>query len=73
MKEAIAEIKRLREKISNECRERVIYDTVFKNLETDLKKNEHELRSQISVSMAIENKIQECGAEIEYITKQVQA
>ena len=38
--QAIAEIKRLRDKINNECRERVIYDTVFKNLETDLKKND---------------------------------
>ena len=58
--QAIAEIKRLRDKINNECRERVIYDTVFKNLETDLKKNDEELRNYVSVSMAIDNKIVEC-------------
>lgn len=55
--QAIADIKRLREIINNECRERVIFDTVFKNLEIDLKKNDHELRNHISVSMSVDNKL----------------
>jgi hydroxymethylpyrimidine pyrophosphatase-like HAD family hydrolase len=51
------DIKRLREIINNECRERVILDNVSKNLEIDLKKNDHELRNHISVSMSIDNKL----------------
>ena len=43
--------------INNECRERVIFDTVFKNLEIDLKKNDHELRNHISVSMSVDSKL----------------
>ena len=42
----------------------MIYDTVFKNLETDLKKNDKELRNYVSISMAIENKIGDCQEDI---------
>lgn len=44
----------MRERINNECRERIIFDTVFKNLEIDLKKNDHELRGNISISISVD-------------------
>lgn len=40
--EALAEIKRLKEEVNAARRERVIFDNVFKKLETDLKFKEGE-------------------------------
>lgn len=54
----------MRDKINNECRERVIYDTVFKNLETDLKKQDNNIRKNISITMATDMKINECQDDI---------
>lgn len=71
LNQAVAEIKKLRERINNECRERVIFDNVFKNLEIDLKKNDHELRGNISISMSVDNKVQEFMDELTFLQKQV--
>ena len=41
-----------------------MFDTVFKNLEIDLKKNDHQLRNYISISMSVEEKINEYQNDI---------
>lgn len=52
--ESLAEIKRLKEDVNASRRERVIFDSVFKKLESDLQQKEEELKKYLFESMQIE-------------------
>jgi len=49
--ESLAEIKRLKEEVNAARRERVIFDSVFKKLESDLKLKEEELKKYLFEAM----------------------
>jgi len=52
--ESLAEIKRLKEEVNAARRERVIFDNVFKKLETDLKMKEEEFKKFLYENLQVE-------------------
>ena len=52
--ESLAEIKRLKEEVNAARRERVIFDSVFKKLESDLKLKEEELKKYLFEAMQVD-------------------
>lgn len=52
--ESLAEIKRLKEEVNAARRERVIFDNVFKKLETDLKMKEEEFKKYLYENLQVE-------------------
>lgn len=65
--ESLAEIKRLKEEVNAARRERVIFDNVFKKLETDLKTKEEEFKKYLFENLQIEKEKTQAEEELKKI------
>lgn len=65
--ESLAEIQTLKEQVNASRRERVIFDNVFKNLETDLKLKEEEFKKYLFDNLQIEKERLIAEEELEKI------
>ena len=68
--ESLAEIKSLKEEVNAARRERVIFDSVFKKLETDLKLKEEELKRYLFEALQVEREKELASEELQKIKKQ---
>lgn len=65
--ESLAEIKRLKEDVNAARRERVIFDNVFKKLETDLKFKEEEFKKYLLENLQVEKERNQAEEELNKI------
>lgn len=65
--ESLAEIKRLKEEVNAARRERVIFDNVFKKLETDLKSKEEEFKKFLFENLQVEKEKMQAEEEFRKI------
>lgn len=65
--ESLAEIKSLKEEVNAARRERVIFDSVFKKLETDLKLKEEELKRYLFEALQVEREKELASEELQKI------
>lgn len=65
--ESLAEIKRLKEEVNAARRERVIFDNVFKKLETDLKLKEEEFKKFLFENLQVEKEKMQVEEELKKI------
>lgn len=68
--ESLAEIKSLKEEVNAARRERVIFDSVFKKLETDLKLKEEELKRYLFEALQVEKEKELASEELHKIKTQ---
>lgn len=68
--ESLAEIKRLKEEVNAARRERVIFDSVFKKLESDLKLKEEELKKYLFEAMQVDKEKNIAQEELHKIKQQ---